>query len=70
MSRSTTPPRADRAPDRRVATAVITFLTTSLVHEPRPVGKRCEAIWPGSGRLAAAAYRVLSRLREDTRESS
>ncbi|MDQ2846007.1 MAG: type II toxin-antitoxin system RelE/ParE family toxin [Actinomycetota bacterium] len=58
---------AEQLPES-VAAAVIEFLTTALVRQPRRVGK------PLRGELAAVwaarrgTYRVLYRLREDTRE--
>jgi len=57
----------ERLPEA-VAAAVINFLTTTLVREPRRVGKplrgELAGIWAGR----RGSYRVLYRLREDQRE--
>lgn len=57
----------DRLPEQ-VAAAVIDFLTTVLIAEPRRVGKplrdELEGIWSARG----GTYRILYRVREDPRE--
>jgi mRNA-degrading endonuclease RelE of RelBE toxin-antitoxin system len=66
-----TPP-AQRALTERlpeaVAAAVINFLTTSLAREPRRVGKPLRGDLAGIWSARRGSYRVLYRLREDTRE--
>ena len=51
-----------------VAAAVINFLTTSLVREPRRVGKPLRGDLAGIWSARRGSYRVLSRVREDRRE--
>lgn len=51
-----------------VAGAVIYFLTTALVQHPRPVGKPLRGDLAGIWSARRGTYRVLYRLREDTRE--
>jgi mRNA interferase RelE/StbE len=51
-----------------VATAVIEFLTTSLVREPRRVGKQLRRELDGIWSARRGTYRVLHRVRDDTRE--
>lgn len=51
-----------------VATAVIDFLTTALVQEPRRVGKPLRGELAGVWTARRGTYRVLYRLREETRE--
>lgn len=62
-------PRAltERLPEA-VAAAVINFLTTSLVREPRRVGKPLRADLAGIWAARRGSYRVLYRVREDTQE--
>ena len=66
-----TPP-ARRAPTERlpeaVAAAVIDFLTTALVAQPRRVGKPLRGELAGVWAARRGTYRVLYRLREDTHE--
>ena len=57
----------DRLPEA-VATAVIDFLTTALVENPRRVGKPLRGDLAGIWSARRGTYRVLYRLREDTRE--
>ena len=51
-----------------VAAAVIEFLTTSLIRQPRQAGKplRDDLVWVWSARRGT--YRILYRIREDRRE--
>lgn len=51
-----------------VAAAVIEFLTTSLVYEPRRVGKPLRRELAGILSARRGTYRVLYRVRDDTRE--
>ncbi|MGH3491662.1 MAG: type II toxin-antitoxin system RelE family toxin [Sciscionella sp.] len=51
-----------------VAAAVIDFLTTALVRQPRRVGKPLRDELAGVWAARRGTYRVLYRLREDTRE--
>lgn len=51
-----------------VAGAVIDFLTTALVQHPRRVGKPLRGDLAGIWSARRGTYRVLYRLREDTRE--
>ena len=51
-----------------VAAAVVEFLTTSLVSEPRRVGKPLRRELAGIWSARRGTYRVLYRVREDTRE--
>jgi mRNA-degrading endonuclease RelE of RelBE toxin-antitoxin system len=55
-------------PPEAVAAAVINFLTSSLVHEPRRVGKPLRGDLAGIWSARRGTYRVLNRLREDPRE--
>jgi len=57
----------ERLPEA-VATAVINFLTTALVREPRRVGKPLRGDLAGIWAARRGTYRVLYRVREDTRE--
>ena len=57
----------DRLPEA-VATAVIDFLTTSLVAQPRRVGKPLRGDLAGIWSARRGTYRVLYRIREDPRE--
>jgi len=57
----------ERLPEA-VAAAVINFLTTTLVREPRRVGKPLRGELAGIWAARRGSYRVLYRLREDTRE--
>ena len=57
----------DRLPEA-VATAVIDFLTTALVENPRRVGKPLRGDLAGIWSARRGTYRVLYRLRVDTRE--
>ena len=66
-----TPPARRALTDRlpgAVATAVIDFLTTALVENPRRVGKPLRGDLAGIWSARRGTYRVLYRLREDTRE--
>lgn len=51
-----------------VAAAVIEFLTTSLIREPRRVGKQLRRELAGIWSARRGTYRVLYRIREDPRE--
>ena len=51
-----------------VAGAVIEFLTTALVTQPRRVGKPLRDELAGIWTARRGTYRVLYRVREDTRE--
>ena len=51
-----------------VAAAVIEFLTTALVREPARVGKPLRDDLAGIWSARRGTYRVLYRIREDTRE--
>jgi mRNA interferase RelE/StbE len=66
-----TPPARRALTDRRpeaVATAVIDFLTTTLVAQPRRVGNTLRGDLAGIWSARRGTYRVLYRLREDPRE--
>lgn len=58
---------AERLPEA-VAAAVINFLTSSLVREPRRVGKPLRGDLRGIWSARRGSYRVLYRLREDPQE--
>jgi mRNA interferase RelE/StbE len=51
-----------------VAAAVVEFLTTSLIREPRRVGKQLRRELAGIWSARRGTYRVLYRIREDPRE--
>ncbi|MDA8069232.1 MAG: type II toxin-antitoxin system RelE/ParE family toxin [Actinomycetota bacterium] len=51
-----------------VAAAVIEFLTTSLIREPRRVGKQLRRELTGIWSARRGTYRVLYRIREHPRE--
>ena len=51
-----------------VASAVIDFLTTALVQQPRRVGKPLRSELAGIWAARRGTYRVLYRLREESRE--
>ena len=51
-----------------VATAVIEFLTTSLIRQPARVGKPLRDDLAGVWSARRGTYRVLYRVREDVRE--
>jgi mRNA-degrading endonuclease RelE of RelBE toxin-antitoxin system len=51
-----------------VATAVIEFLTTALIREPRRVGKPLRRELTGIWSARRGTYRILYRVREDARE--
>lgn len=57
----------DRLPEA-VAAAVIAFLTTALVHEPRRVGKPLRGELAGIYSARRGTYRVLYRIQEKERE--
>lgn len=57
----------ERLPEA-VAAAVINFLTTTLVREPRRVGKPLRGDLAGIWSARRGSYRVLYRLREDPSE--
>lgn len=57
----------DRLPEV-VATAVIEFLTTALVFEPRRVEKPLRGELAGLWSARRGTYRVLYRIRDDPRE--
>lgn len=66
-----TPPAAralsDQLPEA-VAAAVIEFLATALVREPRRVGKPLRGDLAGIWSARRGTYRILYRVREDSRE--
>lgn len=66
-----TPPAArsiaDHLPEA-VATAVIEFMTTSLIREPRRVGKQLRNELAGIWSARRGTYRILYRIRESPRE--
>ncbi len=51
-----------------VAAAVIEFLTTAVVREPHRVGKLVRRELTGIWSARRGTYRILYRVREDTRE--
>ena len=53
---------------KAVAAAVIDLLTTALVSQPRRVGKPLRGDLAGVWAARRGTYRVLYRLREETRE--
>jgi mRNA-degrading endonuclease RelE of RelBE toxin-antitoxin system len=57
----------DRLPEA-VASAVIEFVTTALVEEPRRVGKPLRGDLQGVWSARRGTYRVLYRIREQPRE--
>ncbi len=57
----------ERLPEA-VAAAAINFLTTSLLREPRRVGKPLRGDLAGIWSARRGSYRVLYRIREDRRE--
>jgi mRNA interferase RelE/StbE len=57
----------DKLPEP-VAAAVVEFLTTSLVSQPRRVGKPLRDDLVGIWSARRGTYRVLYRVREDPRE--
>jgi mRNA interferase RelE/StbE len=57
----------ERLPEA-VAAAVINFLTTTLIQEPRRVGKPLRGDLAGIWSARRGSYRVLYRLREDPHE--
>ena len=68
-----TPPASRALTDRfpeAVATAVIDFLTTTLVAQPRRVSKPLRGDLAGIWSARRGTYRVLYRLREDPRRVS
>jgi mRNA-degrading endonuclease RelE of RelBE toxin-antitoxin system len=66
-----TPPAAralsDQLPEA-VAAAVIELLTTTLITEPRRVGKPLRGELSGIWSARRGTYRILYRIREDPRE--
>ena len=65
------PPAARAIPEQLpepVAAAVIEFLTTSLIREPRRVGKQLRRELTGIWSARRGTYRVLYRIREHPRE--
>jgi len=66
-----TPPARRALPERlpeAVAAAAMNFLTSTLVSEPRRVGKPLRGDLAGIWSARRSSYRVLYRLREDQRE--
>ena len=66
-----TPPAARalaERPSETVAAAVIEFLTTTLVHEPRRAGKPLRGELAGIWSARRGTYRVLYRIAENPRE--
>ncbi len=57
----------DRLPEA-VAFAVIEFLTTALVHQPRRVGKPLRDDLVGVWSARRGTYRILYRIKEEPRE--
>ena len=57
----------DRLPEA-VATAVIDFLTTALITEPRRVGRPLRGDLAGVWSARRGTYRILYRIREDPSE--
>lgn len=57
----------ERLPEA-VAAAVIEFITTALVRQPRRVGKPLRGELAGLWAARRGTYRVLYRLREEARE--
>ncbi len=57
----------DRLPER-VAAAVIDFLATVLIAEPRRVGKPLREELEGIWSVRRGTYRILYRVRDDPRE--
>lgn len=57
----------ERLPEA-VSAAVINFLTTTLIQEPRRVGKPLRGDLAGIWSARRGSYRVLYRLREDPHE--
>ena len=57
----------DRLPES-VAAAVIDFVTTALVAQPRRVGKPLRGQLEGIWSARRGTYRILYRIREDVRE--
>jgi mRNA interferase RelE/StbE len=53
---------------KAIATAVIDFLTTTLIAEPRRVGKPLRGELAGIWSARRGTYRVLYRVRDDPRE--
>jgi mRNA interferase RelE/StbE len=51
-----------------VAAAVVEFLTATLIHEPRRVGKPLRRELAGVWSARRGTYRILYRVRDDTRE--
>jgi mRNA interferase RelE/StbE len=51
-----------------VAAAVIEFLTTTLIREPRGVGKPLRRELAGAWSARRGTYRILYRVREEPRE--
>jgi mRNA interferase RelE/StbE len=60
-------PLAERLP-QPVAVAVISFLTTTLVHEPRRAGKPLRGDLAGVWSARRGTYRVLYRVGDEPRE--
>lgn len=58
---------SDQLPEA-VAGAVIEFITSALVHEPHRVGKQLRGDLVGIWSARRGTYRVLYRIREETRE--
>ena len=58
---------SDQLPEA-VAAAVIEFLATALVREPRRVGKPLRGDLAGIWSARRGTYRILYRVREDPRE--
>ncbi|MGH2916274.1 MAG: type II toxin-antitoxin system RelE family toxin [Solirubrobacteraceae bacterium] len=66
-----TPPAARALAERLsepVAAAVIEFLTTTLINEPRRVGKQLHGQLAGVWSARRGTYRVLCRIADDPRE--
>ncbi len=66
-----TPPAAKAIAEQLpepVAAAVIEFVTTALIREPRRVGKPLRRELIGIWSARRGTYRILYRVRDDTRE--
>lgn len=51
-----------------VATAVVEFLTATIIYRPRRVGKRLQGTMEGSCSARRSTYRIIYQISEDPRE--
>lgn len=51
-----------------VATAVVEFLTVTIIHRPRRVGKRLQGDLDGSWSARRSTYRIIYQISEEPRE--